>query len=90
MGAGFGFMRDAQNRANQNRDLLKDKINFQKNHQVKTPHMELKFKEATAGEMQKFRTELLRKKRIETIKLNILRIFIVLGLAWAFWWIFFE
>ena len=89
MGAGIGFVRDAQNRARQNRDNLKNKPNFQKTYKNKVQNKELKFKEGTPEEIEQFRIEFLKRKRLRTIKQAILMTIIFGGIAFLMWQVFF-
>lgn len=85
MGAGLGFVRDAQNNAKQNRDNLKNKSNFEKTYTYKIPSKELKFKEATPEELKQFRTEFLKKKRNDNIRTAILKILIFAAIFLTIW-----
>ncbi len=85
MGAGIGFVRDAQNNARQNRENLKNKSNFKRTYKNKFPTTELKFKEATPEELEKFRTELLKNKRRENIRTAIITLLIFALIALTIW-----
>ena len=85
MGAGIGFVRDAQNNARQNRDNLKNKSNFERTYKNKFPTNELKFKEATPEELEQFRTEFLKKKRKENIRTGILTTLFFVAIAITIW-----
>lgn len=85
MGAGIGFVRDAQNNARQNRDNLKSKSNFERTYKNKFPASELKFKEATPEELEQFRTEFLKKKQKENIRTAILTTLIFAVIAITVW-----
>jgi hypothetical protein len=64
MGAGIGFARDAQKSFEQNRQMRQHKAPFQRmseNNFINPP--ELKFKEISPEELEKFRTAFLKKKR---------------------------
>ena len=85
MGAGIGFVRDAQNNARQNRDNLRNKSNFERNYKNKFPTKELKFKEASIEELEQFRIEFLSQKRKENIRIAILTTLafvVILSIIW--------
>lgn len=85
MGAGIGFLRDAQNNARQNRDKLKNKGNFERTFRNKFRIKELKFKEVTPEQLEQFRTEFLKNKRKENIRTAILTTLIFSVVAIAVW-----
>lgn len=85
MGAGIGFVRDAQNNARQNRDNLKNKSNFERTFKNKFSTKELKFKQATPEELEQFRTEFLKKKSKENIRTAILTTLIFAAVALIIW-----
>lgn len=85
MGAGIGFVRDAQNNARQNRDNLKNKSNFERTYKNKFPTKEFKFKEATPEELEQFRTDFLKKKRKDNIRTTILTTLIFAMIALIIW-----
>ena len=68
MGAGLGFVRDAQNNAKRNRDNLKNKSNFTQTYKSKTPNRKLVYKESTPEELEEFRAQFLTKLRRKRIK----------------------
>ena len=88
MGAGIGFVRDAQNRARQNRDNLMNKSNFQKTYSNQVQNKELKLKEGTPEEIEQFRIEFLKKKRLRLIKRATLMTIAFAGVAFLMWQLF--
>ncbi|MCP4456724.1 MAG: hypothetical protein GY816_01650 [Cytophagales bacterium] len=89
MGAGLGFVRDAQNAARQNRNNLKNKSTFQRTYKNKTPKIELNFKESTPEELEQFRIEYLKEKRTRTRKHAIRMVIIFAALTLIIWQLFF-
>lgn len=73
MPAGFGFVRDAQKRFEENRQLRQRKSPFQKmkdNKFVNPPKMT--FKEVSKEELEKFRHDFLRKQKSEHLRTAII------------------
>lgn len=87
MGAGIGFVRDAQNNARQNRDNLKNKRNFEQTHNIKSNNKVYTFKEATPEELAALKEKFLKDQRRDHLKKNILIMTIIVLLILA-WWIF--
>jgi len=83
--AGFGFVRDAQNSAKQNRANLKNKINFSKTQSNMFPNKELKFKEATPEELISLRKQFLDKERVLVIKRRLLFVVVFLVVPLIIW-----
>ncbi len=81
MGAGYGFLRDAQNNAKQNRENLKSRTEKRKNQAFKSSEPP-KYKEATPEELDQFREKLLKEKRRE----KWIRTSLLLSLIAIFGW----
>ena len=88
MGAGIGFVRDAQNNARQNRDNLKIKRNFEQTHKSKTTNKAYTFKEATPEELAAWKKKFLNQQRRDNLIKNVLAIAIIVMLSLVALWIF--
>ncbi|MCR9248858.1 MAG: hypothetical protein NXI20_00485 [bacterium] len=87
MGAGIGFVRDAQNSARQNRDQLKNKSSFDKSLAGKGHSKPLKFKEATPEQMEKLRNELVETRKKETLRMIIVGTMLVVICTLTIWFL---
>lgn len=87
MGAGIGFVRDAQNSARQNRDQLKNKSNFDKSSAGKGHSKQLKFKEATPEQLEKLRNELAETRKNETLRMIIVGTMLVAICTITIWFL---
>ncbi len=87
MGAGIGFVRDAQNSARQNRDQLKNKSNFDKSTTGKAQSKPLKFKEASPEQLEKLRNELAETRKKETLRMIIVGTILVAICTLTIWFL---
>lgn len=85
MGAGIGFVRDAQNNAKRNRDNLKNKINFSRTYKLMPSQVNLKFKKATQEELDILKEQFLKKKKSLKVKKTILLFTIFITIPVILW-----
>lgn len=86
MGAGYGFLRDAQNNAKKNRENLKDRTEKRKNQTYKSGNP-LKFKEASTEELENYRLKLLRQKKKEKNARTILLLTLIIIFGSLFYYL---
>lgn len=88
MGAGLGFVRDAQNNARRNRDNLKNKSNFTQKYKFKAPNTQLNYQEASPEELAQFKADFLQKQKIRRRKDILLFSTVIIGILTLVWYLF--
>lgn len=86
MGAGYGFLRDAQNNAKQNRENLKARTEKRKNQTFKATRPP-KFKEASKEELDAYRENLLKQKKKEKTARTLLLLALVIIFSSLFYFL---